>query len=66
MLTFFDTVRGHEFADALIRIANREQYSVVLPDEEVNLYIGERLKYGEKYVAERKQDATHTFVILER
>ena len=58
-LTFWDTVRGRNLADALIsnlpKIAEkRKQYTMVLKEDEVISYVRIAITEGERYVGHYK------------
>lgn len=54
-VTFWDTIKGQQLAEILIRelpklTNSKEQYTENMPDEEVHYFLEKKLKAGERYI----------------
>lgn len=72
-MDFWNTVLGNRLAETLIRtlpdltekLAKKEQYGALVPNDEVVSYIDARLQTGERFVTSMPGGDCHTYVIME-
>lgn len=72
-MDFWNTVLGNRLAETLIRtlpdltekLAKKEQYGALVPNDEVVSYIDTRLQAGERFVTSMPGGDYHTYVIME-
>ena len=72
-MNFWDTVLGNRLAETLIRtlpdltekLAKKEQYGALVPNDEVISYVDTRLQAGERFVTSMPGGDCHTYVIME-
>ena len=68
-MNFWDTIRGHELADSLIRylprLAPKSQFTGTVPDQDVHDFIKEKVEAGYRYVSHISVNG-FTTIILEK
>lgn len=67
-VTFWDTIKGQQLAEILIRelpklTNSKEQYTENLPDEEVHYFLEKKLKAGKRYIGHYSYGGMTTIIM---